>query len=155
MRCDAHFFRIGQKVTGQLADLFGHGRGKQNGLPRGFELAHDLTDCRHETEIQHLVGFIQHHGAHLVETQSPGLHMVDQAARRGDQEIDTRLEHLDLGARFYASENDRMAKREMLGIDRDIILDLGGKFTGWGEDQGAHIARSRALGVVLQAMQQG
>jgi hypothetical protein len=82
------------------------------------------------------------------------LHQVEQAARRGDHEIDAAHERLDLRVLADAAEDHGAAEAEMPAIDLGAVADLHREFAGWRQHQGADVAGAGAALVGGQALQQ-
>jgi hypothetical protein len=152
-RRHADLLRRTQEFGRELADRIRHGRRKQHGLPLCRKLHQDLSDRRHEAEIEHLVGLVQHHDLRFVEAQRVGADMVEQAARRGDDDVDAARELPDLRARTDAADDDGNRRVEVLAIDLDRIGDLLRQFARRREDQVAAGARFDRRAVCRQALQ--
>ena len=69
-------------------DGVGISRGKQQGLPTFGRVFDDLANIVFKTHVEHAVGFIQHQRLHLGQADGALVHVVEQAARRGDDDID-------------------------------------------------------------------
>jgi hypothetical protein len=86
--------------------------------------------------------------------------VVQQAARRGDQDVDAVLELLDLRVDADAAEDHGRVELGVLAVHAHAFLDLGRQFAGRGQDQGADGAwrfvagQLAADGVGRQAVQQ-
>ena len=76
---DAH--RVAQVALGDAGDARGHGRREQQRLALVGQLLQDRLDVVGEAHVEHLVGFVEHHGVHSVETQRPPADVVEDAAR--------------------------------------------------------------------------
>ena len=48
----------------------------------------DPADVMDEAHVEHAVGLVEHEDLHLVEPDVALIHEVEQASRRGDQDID-------------------------------------------------------------------
>ena len=66
----------------------GHGGGEQHRLPAGRDQPDDLLDVRQEAEVEHLVGLVEHEGAHVAEVEQPLLGQVEQPPGRTDDDLD-------------------------------------------------------------------
>ena len=49
-----------------------------------------------EAHVQHLVGFVEHHGADAIELQRAALQVIDDAARRADDHLRAALQRAEL-----------------------------------------------------------
>ena len=79
--------------------------------------------------------------------------MVQQAAGRRDQDVQTLLQGAFLGAVFHAAEDHRDPEAQVGAVGLEAVGDLGRQFARGAQDQGARGAR-RGRGAVLgQAVQ--
>jgi len=60
------------------------------------QLADDASHGMDEAHVEHAVGLVEHQQLDLVEAHGLALDMVDQPARRGDQQVDPLAEQLQL-----------------------------------------------------------
>ena len=58
--------------------------------------AQDEADVGDEAEIEHAVGFVEHHGLRVAHVEHVLLEVVDDAAGRADQHVDAVLQGLAL-----------------------------------------------------------
>jgi hypothetical protein len=79
------------------------------------------------------------HGALLDE--------VDEAARRGDDDVDAAAQLVDLRAGVDAAQQHRGARAHIAAVGADILLDLQGQFARGGQHQ-----RQRRVAGVLGAL---
>src|SRR2546430_1230003 len=63
--------------------------------------------------------------------------VVEEAARRGDEDLDASAQGLDLGLDRDAAVDDRGPQRHCSAVGSDALVDLHGQLTGRDEDQGA------------------
>ena len=62
---------------------------------------------------------------------------VEEAAGRGDEDIDAAGQSLDLGSLADAAEDAGLAEAGARAVGREARVDLGGELAGRGDDQGA------------------
>jgi hypothetical protein len=91
-----HSAGILEQRLGELADLVGEGGREKQVLPDRRQQRDDALDVRHEAHVEHAVGFVQDQHRHLVEHQRLVLHVVEQAAGRGDEDLDALAQRADL-----------------------------------------------------------
>jgi hypothetical protein len=116
--------RIAQELVGQAADRRRH-RGREEGrLSVAGRRGEDLLDGVEESHAQHLVGLVEDDHAHVVEREASALEMIDHAARRADDDVDARLQCLELGPIRRAAVHRERADAERLGEDLEVALDL-------------------------------
>jgi hypothetical protein len=77
------------------------------------------------------------------------VHVVEQAARGGDEDVDLLLEAGDLRVDVDAAEHHHRGERQVLAVGLDRFLDLRGEFARRGEDQAAGAARLDVVGVLF------
>ena len=97
-----------------------------------------------EAHVEHLVGLIQHKEGRRVELDRAAVEQVQQTARRGDQQIDTTFQTLDLRVDRLAANHHRHFDRRAFGIAAQVHGDLLRQLTGRGKHQTAHGARRGA-----------
>ena len=151
-----------------LADLDAHGialvalgdrvdarwqRGReQHGLAlvgRGVE---DRLEIVGETHVEHLVGFVEHHDAHVVEGKRSAPDVVDGAAGRGDDDVDAAVELLQLAVDRLAAVDRHDLDAEMPAVLEDRLADLHRQLAGG--DQHERAGRGAATGMGVEVLQQ-
>ena len=87
---DLDQLRLVQQLVGELLDLVGERRGEQQVLPlrRDRQQRHDALDVGDEAHVEHAVGFVEHEDLDLRQVHALLLDVVEQAARRGDEDLD-------------------------------------------------------------------
>ncbi len=71
-------------------------RREQECLVPARGLVEDALHLRQETEVGHLVGFVDDHHLQVVERQRTTLEQVEHAPGRGDRDVDPRPQHVGL-----------------------------------------------------------
>ena len=150
--------RVLQELRGELADLVGEGGREEQRLPRARDRVDDALDVRDEAHVEHAVGFVEHEDLHLAQVHGLLAHEVEQAPRRGDEDVDA-LAHLgDLRVDVDAAVDHEGLERDVLAVGLDALVDLDREFARRREDEAAHrvqrgreaLARDRG-----EALQQG
>ncbi len=67
--------------------------------------------------------------------------MVEQATGGGDEDVDARLQRLELRVDVDAAEHHHRGERQVLAVGFDRLLDLRGEFARRHQDQAARAAR--------------
>ena len=81
---------------------------EKNSVCRLFgSLRDDLADVVDEAHVEHAVGFVEHEELDLAELQAVAAHEVEQAAGRGDQDVDALHERADLASHRHAADRQR------------------------------------------------
>ena len=140
-RVDGHFLGRIEKIIGKAADLFWHRRREQRCAPVTRQSFHDAANGRQKAHIQHLVGFIEDNRCCLVDPDGACSHMVEQAARCRDKNVNAARHGTDLLVRFYPAHHDSGLVVDEFCISCDVLADLSGKFACGCHDQCAAAAR--------------
>ena len=80
--------RIFQQTVGEACDFLRHGGREEQVLALGRQHADDACGCVDEAQIEHLVDFVEHEDLDLGKVDSAPLDQIDEAARRGDEDVD-------------------------------------------------------------------
>jgi len=104
-----------------------------------------------EAHVEHAIGFIQNEKLQVFERDKPLTHQVEQPSGRRHQDVDSHSQPLHLGTLFYATKDHGAGDSGVGAVDAEALLDLAGQFAGWGQHQGANLARLRGMsrGLVL------
>ena len=111
-RSDVDAHRIDKNVLSQFGDRRWHGRREQQRLPLAFAQRDDLPHVVDEAHVEHAVGLVEHEDGDLVEADVALIAKVEQAAGRGDQDVDARLEGLHLVMLADAAEDHGGPQRQ-------------------------------------------
>ncbi len=101
-----HRRRVEQAV-GQRLDLVRERGREQQVLPPLRQDGENALDVADETHVEHAVGFVQHQDLDVAQVHRALAHVVEQAAGRGDEDVDATLELRDLRMDADAAEDDR------------------------------------------------
>ena len=147
-----------QVAAGQALDLGREGgREQQRGALLG-QVAQDALQVGQETNVQHAVGFVEHHIFHLVEHHVLGFDVVKQTTGRGHQHLDAFFQLQGLGFHVHATKHHRAAQIAVFGVGLDLLGHLVGQLARGQQHQGAHgmsCWRGGGVFVLEQALQQG
>ena len=109
---------------------------------------HDPLDVRDEAHVEHPVGLVQHEDLDLAQVDALLLDVVEQASRRGDEDLDAAAHDRQLLLDVDAAVDDRRAQVRVLAVGAEGLLDLHRELAGRREDQRAHrMPRRRRAGV--------
>ena len=129
--------RIAQHLLGELGNVARHGRGEQQRLALRGQLRDDLADVVNEAHVEHAVGFVEHEKLDVAEAQRIAAHEVEQAARRGDEDVDAVEQRAHLAAHRHAADRQRGADAEMPAVGAEAVEDLAGQLARRAEHQDA------------------
>ena len=93
---DDDFLVVVQVVACDSLDFLAHGSREEQGVAVGGNAFEDLVDAFRESHVEHLVGLVEHHVAHLVEMGHATVHQVDETSGGGDDDLHTFFERIDL-----------------------------------------------------------
>ena len=132
-------------LVGQLHDAVGKGGGEQHGLPFGVgrHLFDQVPEIIDESHVEHAVRFINDEVARLLQIIDMLLVIVDQPARRSDQDIDALLQRIHLLLIVDAAVNGEEPEAGELAEPLGFMEYLVGKFAGGRNDE--RLRRTRAV----------
>ncbi|KKW30390.1 MAG: hypothetical protein UY75_C0034G0010, partial [Parcubacteria group bacterium GW2011_GWC2_52_8c] len=124
--------------------------------------AEDAADVVDEAHVEHAVGLVEHQDFDRAQVDGSLLHVVEQAARGGDDDVHAAAQLVDLRADADAAENHRGAQPQVLAVGAHAVLHLRRELAGRHQDQCPHgmAGRRRACrilvtGVMREQMQHG
>ena len=89
-----------------------------------------------------------------VELGAAALEVVDQAARRGDEDVGAATQVVDLRAHAGAAEDGGDVQAQVAAVGLDAVGDLHREFAGRRQDQRARLARAVGRRLLRQPLQQ-
>jgi len=98
-----------------------------------------------EAHVEHAVGLVQHQDLDLLQVDGPLLHVVEQAAGRGDDDVDAAAQRIYLLLHADAAIDGGGLHLGVLAIGADALLDLERELSGRGHDQDADFLRGGRL----------
>ncbi len=124
------------KLFCQCDDAARQGRREQQraaGLRRGLE---DEFHILAKTEIEHLVGLVEHDRFQFRDVETAAPQMIAQPPRRADHDVGARGEFALFAARIHAADAGNHARIRIMIEPCEFAMDLQGKLAGWCDDQG-------------------
>ena len=150
--------RVLHEGARQLADLVGEGGGEQQVLPRLRQQREDAADVVDEAHVEHAVGLVQDEDLDLAQVDGLLFDVVEQAAGRGDEDVDPAAQRVDLRLDADAAEHQRALQRKVLAVGAHVLFHLRRELAGRGDDEGAYGmpgGRMRCgVGLLCQPLQQ-
>ena len=137
VRGDPDFLGIAEDVSGQAADVGGHGGGKHHVLALSGQMLDNPANIGQKAHVEHLVGLVHDQDFHLVQAKGSGAEMIKQPAGAG---------HHDLGPLANFGQLHVLADPAVNGHGPQAGLpsqlpggdgDLLGQLPGRGDNQGA------------------
>ena len=134
-------------------DLGRHGGREEQRLALRRQRPDDPPDVVDEAHVEHPVGLVEDEDLEPVEADVALADQVEQAAGRGDEDVDAARQRLDLRALADAAEDHGVAQLQVAAVGREARLDLGGELAGRGQHQGAAGPGPGAARLAGQALQ--
>ena len=101
--------RVAQQAVRERADLVRERRREQQVLAVRRQQREHAADVADEAHVEHAVGFVEDEVAHAAQVDVALVGVVEQAARRGDDDVDAAAQRVDLRARADAAEDQGRA----------------------------------------------
>ena len=118
---------------------------------RAGEQVEDPADVGHEAHVEHPVGLVEDEDLDLAEVGGALADEVEQAAGRGDEDLDAGAQLLDLRIERDAAVHDGRLERHVPAVGLDAVGDLHGELPRRRQDEAADgVARGRERGVRLR-----
>ena len=103
-----------------------------------------------KTEVEHLIRFVQHHGADRVEVDIVAFDVVTQTARRGDDDMRATVQRAALGPGVHATDAGGDHRARFAIKPRQLAADLHRQFACGRDNQRQRCACLAEMGVVAQ-----
>ena len=134
-RCNFNTHWISQQASSKASDFFWHSGREEKILALLRNQRHNAANGVDETEIKHLVNFIEHEDFNLRQGDGAAFDKINQAAWCCNQHIKATAAQLNLLAYGGAAENHGAGEFYITAIGFEAFANLGGKLTRWCEDQ--------------------
>ena len=148
--------RPDQQRASHLADFVGERGREQQGLALpGQRSEHGIQFAR-EAEVEHAVGLVEHQRPHLAELERVLAMEVEQAAGRGDQDIDALAQGHHLRIDADPAVGGQRAQRQVLAVAAEAGMHLLGEFARRHQNEDPRAVggdRRRFAGQALQQRQ--
>ena len=123
---------------GELADLLRERRREEQVLALRRKQREDAPDIVDEAHVEHAVAFIQHQDLHLAQVDRLLLHMVEQPARRSDQDVYSAAQRIDLRLHADTAVNQGGLETGVFPVGAHAFFDLRRELSGGSDDQSAN-----------------
>ena len=129
-------------LVGQLQHAVAQRGGEQQHLAllARRQAAEDETHVGNEAQIEHAIGFVDHHHLDAIEAEHALLVIIEQAAGRGDDDVAAVLQLLALLVVIDAAVDQRAAQAGVAANRLGVLVDLDGQLAGRCNDQCSRIA---------------
>ena len=139
-----HADRIFHAGAGQVLEIGRHRGRKQQRLALFRQCLQDLVDLRRKPHIQHAVRFVQYQDLDGDEVDRAVPHVIQQAARRRDNDLRVLAQATDLGVHISAADDRRGKDAPGAAEFIDRLLGLNRQLTSRGQDQRQRMALRRS-----------
>jgi hypothetical protein len=127
-----------EEAVGEAADVVRVGGREQEVLAARREQREDLADVADEAHVEHPVRLVEDEDLDRGQVDRPLADVVEQAARRRDDDLGAGPELRDLGADADAAVDRRRADRPVAAVGADALLDLDRELARRHDDEDAH-----------------
>jgi len=127
---------VSHEVLGEGEDFRGHGGGEQGNLDITGDELEDVLNLFLETSSEHFIGFIQNEELKMFSLEETSLEHIVDSTGSTDDNLDTFLESLSFIHNVGTTSTDVNRDLEVFTEAHDDSLDLLGKFSSGGEDEG-------------------
>ena len=128
---------IVQIALGDALYLAAHGSREEQRVAVFRHTFQDLVNALRESHIQHLVGLVQHHVAHVVKHRHASFHQVDKTSWRSNNNLYTLAQGtyllLDAGTAIDGLDVDAV---QVFGKVAHVVSNLQTQFTRRRQDKG-------------------
>ena len=126
-----------QEGLGQLGDFRRHGGRKEQGLPGERHQLADLLDVGNEAHVEHAIRLVDDEDLDPGEKQLAAFREVEEATRRGDQNVCAAGDLGFLIGERHAADQQGDVELVVDAIFAESLFDLGREFARRLEDQRA------------------
>jgi hypothetical protein len=140
---DGKLLRLVHVLVGKLEHAVRQrGRIQQALPPRALgQAAQDEAHVLDEAEVEHAVGFVDHHDFHGVEREHVLLVVIEQAPGRGDDDVHAAAQLFALLVVVDAAVDQRGFQAGVAAEAAEVLVDLDREFARGRDDQRARIVR--------------
>ena len=138
---DLDELRLAHDLERRPDDIVGHRRREEQRLARRRQRGDDAPHVGPEAHVHHAVGFVEHEQIDAGQVRVLLPHVVDQASRRGDDDVDAGAQRALLAAHFDAAVDGRARHRRVVREAVDFVFDLDRELARRREHQHAALGR--------------
>ena len=134
--------RVGQVALDQAVDGTVEGGGEEQRLVGLVEAAEHPLDLGHEAHVGHAVGLVEHQRLELVDRELAPVAEVDEAARRGDDQVHALAELGHLAVDVGTAVDGDGVQPELLGQRGQHVVHLHGELARRQQDERERLGRA-------------
>jgi hypothetical protein len=132
---------------GQIAYFGRYSGGEKHCLAMCGHGGDDSPHVPDEAHIEHTVGLIEDEDLDVSQVDGATLHMVEEAARRGDDDIDALMKGVKLALDIHAAIDGQRPQMQEPAIAAYGLFDLHRKLAGRGQNQPMMSLPAMAAGI--------
>jgi hypothetical protein len=134
--------------VGQRCHVSREGRRDQMRAMPWRSLVEDRFELIAKAQVEHAIGFVEHHGGHVARLDATAIQMIEQAPGRPDHDGRPRRERAVFVAVRAAADHRRDAQL-LRGVQPGkLVVDLLGELARGADDDGLRPCHGRALDLV-------
>ena len=111
----------------------------------GYQRQH-FFDVMDEAHVQHTVGFVEHQNLYLTQVQRTLACVVEQAARRCDQNVYATAQFFNLRAHADTAKHHHGCQLKVFAIDANAFFNLRSQLARGRHDEAAHSVDTAPVG---------
>src|SRR5690606_29965525 len=127
--------RVAEALVSERLDLIRQGRREEEGLTLLRDVLEDLVDLRAEAHIEHPIGLVEDEHLDFREIDIAALQVVDQSARRGDEDVVAGPQVTDVLLNGGSAVDDAYPEIQMLRVITGSLRDLDSELSGGAEHE--------------------
>lgn len=131
------------------------GGGEEEGLLFAREGGDDLFDVAEEAHVEHAINFIEDEKFDAGEVDVALVHVIEETARAGDEDVDALFHGADLWVFPNTTEDEGLAEADVFAVGLEALRDLAGELAGGGEDEDAGGSALGMTWVVVEGVEDG
>lgn len=139
----------------EVLDGGGESRGEEEGLLLAREGGDDFFDVTEEAHIEHAVDFIEDEELDAGEIDIAFVHVIEEAAGAGDEDIDAIFHGADLWVFTDATEDEGFTKADAFSVGVEGLGDLASELASGGEDEDAGGAALGVFWLLMESVEDG
>ena len=147
-RRDFDALRVAQQLAGQVGDVLGERRRKQQVLTLGRQTGENFFHVMDEAHVEHPVCFVEYQDFNVGQVNAALAGQVEQTTRACHQHVNTTGQRLNLRVGADTPKHASTDELQVAGIELEALVHLGGEFASRGQDQYARLTRTVTLGFV-------
>ena len=140
-----------EKLANELVDSAVKSCREQQALSFTWCLFKNASHVLKESELGHVIGFVQDGALHCVEFNLSGLHEVNEATWASNNDVDTIAHCVDLAGVAHAAVHSGGTHTECISEGNEYFTHLVCKLASWHQDDGTRAETITRLVALVKA----